>query len=207
MRRLLFVVLIAASFAMMEALPGATRIVEPATSPYHVALDASHAPVPFTVAAGGFAPGSNVFAEQCDGRAPTAEHYNVTVDCDIGSAPPPAIADAQGVARWDATNPNRRILFFAGASPQGLFNCVGGPVSDPHNNLPTYKTCQIRVSSNNTQITPDQVYLTMTFDSVSVGRSSSSKAGLILGIVAVDIGIVALLVALGRRSSARERSS
>jgi hypothetical protein len=177
----------------------ATRVVEPTASPYHVAMDANGAPIPFTVAASGFQPDANVFAEQCDGRVPSDPNWSPTRDCDAGSAPGPVSADTSGTARFDAANPNRRILFFVGASPEGIFNCVPQGAPEPTNQLRNFSNCQIRVSTNNAQSTADQVFLPIVFGgSATTSSSGSSKVGLVLGVVGAVVIAAAGLFAFTR---------
>src|SRR5215831_12103918 len=75
---------------------GAATIVEPSGTPTVVAN------APMTVVATGFRPGQNVFIEQCDGTAPTAQGWDPTLNCDNGASPPPAIADDSGRAEFPA---------------------------------------------------------------------------------------------------------
>jgi len=104
-----------------------------------------------------------VWIEQCDGRPTTAPNWLPTRDCDLGTAPAAAIADASGTARFPAGDPNHGFTPFVGLGPQGLFNCLTPNGASPKNGLPEYRTCQIRVSSNNNATTTDQVLLTISF--------------------------------------------
>jgi hypothetical protein len=172
----------------------ATRIVEPTTNPYHVTLDASGAPQPFTVAASGFPADANVFAEQCDGRATSDPNWSPTRDCDAGSAPGPVSADSTGTAKFDATNPNRRILVFLGPSPQSIFNCLAPGAPDPKNQLRNFTTCQIRVSTNNAQATADQVFLPIVFGA-SAAKSSNGESKLPVVLAVVGVLLIAAIAA------------
>src|SRR5579871_4964491 len=113
MRR--FILFSFAFFALASAFAGAaaaaTAIVTPSENPYHAQLDSHGNVVPFTVVATGFQPGANVFAEICNGRVPSDPNWRPQVDCDLGSAPPPAIADAHGKVTFTAGDPNSQILF------------------------------------------------------------------------------------------------
>jgi hypothetical protein len=46
-------------------------------------------------------------------------------------------------------------------SPQGLFNCLSPSAASPANGLPDFKNCQLRVSTNNSAATADQVFLNL----------------------------------------------
>ena len=182
----------------------ASRIIEPGASPYHVVLDAHGAVLPFTVAATGFPPDANVFAEQCDGRIPSDPNWSPTRDCDAGTAPGPVSADAGGTARFDANNPNRRILYFVGPSPQGIFNCLPPGAPDPKNQLRSFSNCQIRVSTNNVQATTDQVFLPIVLgDNV---RKSSGSSALPITLAVIGVVVVAgIALALVTRARAVRR--
>jgi len=136
-----------------------TAVVEPANPrPYVVPTDAQGQPKPFTVVVSGFKPGTNVYLEQCDGKAITAPHWSVTIDCDPGTSPSGATADAHGVARFPASDPNFDFVEVLGESPSRLFNCLGPHTPKPDNGLPSYTTCQVRASTNNSQVTDDQLF-------------------------------------------------
>ncbi len=102
----------------------ASRITEPVSNPYHVAIDASGKPVPFTIVADGLPAGRQAFIEQCDGLPPSAPNWSVDRDCDLGGSPSPVIVDPQGVARFSATDANHGFVPVMGESPQSLFNCL-----------------------------------------------------------------------------------
>jgi hypothetical protein len=133
-------------------LAGAATILQPGPSTVMVAN------APMTVVASGFTPGSLVYVEQCDGLPSTAKGWDVTIDCDNGASPPAAIADARGQAAFPADKPNRAFRAFQGESPSSLFNCIAPGSARPANTLPTFSNCQLRVSSNNTTVTDDQVF-------------------------------------------------
>jgi hypothetical protein len=142
---------VVASVSASAAAANAAVIREPAPSVVVVAN------APMTVVASGFVPGSLVYVEQCDGVPSTAKGWDVTLDCDNGAAPPPAVADTQGQATFPADKPNRAFRAFQGQSPSSLFNCVAPGAARPANALQTYTNCQLRVSSSNTSVTDDQV--------------------------------------------------
>jgi Calx-beta domain len=137
----------------------ATSITNPSSNPFVVPKDAGGNPVPFTVSAAGFVPSSNVFVEQCDGVASTAVGWDPTTNCDLGSSPAAAIADGSGNVTFDSTDVNHTFHPFKGSSPQGLFNCLSVNDPSPNNGLTDYRNCKLRVSTNNSAATADQVFL------------------------------------------------
>ena len=146
----------------------ATAITSPSSNPYAAVGDGAGNPVPFTVSASGFAPGANVFVEQCDGVPATQSGWDAAQDCDLGSSPSPAAADASGNVTFNAADPNHAFTPFKGESPQSLFNCLAPGESSPGNGLVDYTNCQLRVSTNNTAGTSDQVFITLTLPSAQI---------------------------------------
>ena len=140
----------------------AATITTPTGDPFVVPGDAGGNPQPFTVSASGYAAGSNVFIEQCDGTPTTATGWDPTTNCDLGASPAAVVADAGGVATFPAGDPNYSFHPFKGVSPQGLFNCLAPGQASPANGLPDFTNCQFRVSTNNSASTSDQVFRTMT---------------------------------------------
>ena len=139
---------------------GAT-VTQPNSNPFNVPGDSAGNPKPFAVEVDGFAPGVQVFIEQCDGKDTGAVDWNVNFDCDLGSATPPVLADAGGVATFPVGTA-REFTPFKGESPQSLFNCVAASNDPPTTNgLTDWTNCQVRVSSNNTQATTDQQFFTL----------------------------------------------
>ncbi len=149
-----FLSALAAAMLLVGGVADATQITRPSASPFVVPAGAQA----FTVVATGFVPGSHVYVEQCDGVPPTAIGWDPTLDCDLGSAPPPATADETGTATFAG-----KIAFepFVGESPQAIFNCVAPGQRAPANNLKTFTNCKLRVSSNNASVTSDQVFRTL----------------------------------------------
>jgi hypothetical protein len=141
--------------ALVVCAPGgfaaAAVITEPA-GPFAV----GGGPAAFRVVAQGFAPDANVFVEQCDGVPVSQAGWSPTIDCDLGSSPPPASADAIGVATFDGS---KIFQPFQGESPQSLFNCLSAHQAAPANRLRSYTNCQIRVSTNNASATTDQTLI------------------------------------------------
>jgi hypothetical protein len=144
----------------------AATIATPARSPYVVPAG----PAAFVVVATGFTPNANVFVEQCDGMSPITPRWSPTINCDLGSAPPPASADAHGTATFAGS---RIFQPFVGESPQGLFNCLGARQRPPNNQLKSYTNCQLRVSTNNSSLTSDQVFLTLALPGTSTSTTVS----------------------------------
>ncbi|HEV7524789.1 MAG TPA: hypothetical protein VGP92_07480 [Acidimicrobiia bacterium] len=191
----------------------APAISAPRGNPYVVKVDAQGRPVPFTVSVTGFPAGSLVYVEQCDGRPPTSPNWLPTRDCDLGSSPAAAIVDAHGNARFPAGDPNHAFPAFTGLGPEGLFRCLSPGAAPGHDQLPEYRTCQVRVSSNNNVTTSDQVFLPIAFGSASApapttgstsakagsGGSSSSSSGTVIAAVAVLVVGAGVLIAFARK--------
>ena len=138
----------------------ATSITTPSTNPFAVPGTAG-SPNPFTVSASGFAASASVFIEQCDGVSPTSVGWDPTINCDLGTSPAAALADGSGNVTFAAADANHAFHPFKGASPQGLFNCLSLNDPSPNNGLLDHRTCTVRVSTNNSAATADQVFLTM----------------------------------------------
>jgi hypothetical protein len=139
----------------------ATSITAPTGNPFVVPHDVAGNPQAFDISVAGFAATTNVFVEQCDGVAPTALNWNPTAHCDIVTSPAPVISSAGGAATFGAADPNHGFSPFKGPSPQGLFNCLSPNDPASTNGLPDYRSCQIRISTNNTAVTGDQVFKTL----------------------------------------------
>ena len=137
----------------------AATITAPTGNPFVVPGNASGQPQSFTVAASGSPPARPCFIEQCDGVAPTDVGWDVDPNCDLGSSPAAATANASGVVTFPANDLNFGFRPFKGFSPQGLFNCLSPSDPSPNNGLPDYRNCKVRVSTNNSASTCDQVFL------------------------------------------------
>jgi hypothetical protein len=179
-----------------------TRIDEPRGNPYKVTLDANGKPQPFTIAVTGFTPGTQVYVEQCNDRPISAENWLPARDCDIGSSPAAVIVDKDGSATFAADDPNHAFHPFVGISPQGQFRCVPPGSPSPTDNVPQYEQCQIRVSTNNVQSTPDQVFLPIVLGASKHSNESSTRTSLI---VLVIVGLI-VIVAVGLLSRRRSRT-
>jgi hypothetical protein len=143
----------------------------PSGTPFVVGADGSGNPRAFTVKASGFTPSTNVFVEQCDGTAPSTAGWDPTINCDLGSSPAAVASDASGSVTFDAADVNHRFTPFKGESPQSLFNCLATGQAAPGNGLPNYTNCQVRISSNNTGPTSDQVFFTLSLPHSTVKLS------------------------------------
>jgi hypothetical protein len=150
---------VAGLFVGIDPASAATSITAPTGNPFVVPGNAGGDPIPFTISASGFAAGSSVFIEQCDGVSPTAVGWDPTTNCDLGSSPAAPVADGSGNVTFPQADPNFAFHPFKGASPQGIFNCLSPNDPSPANGLPDHRNCKIRVSTNNSAATADQVFL------------------------------------------------
>ncbi len=86
------------------------------------------------VVAGGFTPGSFVFAQLCDGLPPTSAHWTPAADC--GPATTNERVPANGVVKYPGVDPNYAILVWHGSNQndklngEQSFNCLA-PDDDP----------------------------------------------------------------------------
>ena len=176
----------AASAASNTFVPANTpAVLSPNTNPFAVPADGSQTPVAFTVIASGYAPGSLVSIEQCDGVNPTTFGWSPTADCDLGTSPAQAIVDDNGNVVFDANDVNHAFVPFKGESPQSLFNCLSAHGSDPNNGLASFTHCTLRVSSNNNAPTADQVFVNLTLPesapaAPAIGSASSGDASAVV---------------------------
>ena len=151
-----------------------TSITTPGTQPFVVPGNASGDPVAFTVVAHGFTVGQSVLAEQCDGVPPSNKFWDVTIDCDLGLSNSAVTTDANQNATFPAGDRNHEFKPFKGASPQQLFNCLSPLEADPQNGLPSFTNCQLRVSSNNSVATSDQVFLALKLPEAIAATTTTS---------------------------------
>jgi hypothetical protein len=173
----------------------ATTITTPSTSPYAIPGDVSPTvgnPVGVDVVATGFNDQQNVFLTQCDGNDPAGQGWSVTNDCDFGDAPGPTTAvspdpshpTGTAVASFIGDGNNFQAFRNGKLEAQKKFNCLGPDDPSPSNGLPDFRTCKIRVSSNNTTATGDQAFLDFTMPdlpsdvttSTSTSTSSTSSS-------------------------------
>jgi hypothetical protein len=130
--------------------------------PFVVPADAQGNPIPFRITGSGWGQRHQVWIEQCDGLSPTAPNWSVTADCDITSSPAAAVSNAGGEVSFPAGDHNYAFPVFKGPSPQNLFNCLSPQQKDPHNGLPDFRNCKVRMSTNNSSVTSDQTFLPIT---------------------------------------------
>jgi hypothetical protein len=135
----------------------------PSSSPIVVAVDAQHHPKALTISVRGFLPGSLVYVSQCDGVSPASPQWSASEHCDLGNSPAAAVVDVNGAATFDPADRAHAFVPFAGESPQSIFNCVPAGDRAPNNGLPTFATCQVRVASNATTVTSDQIFAPLLF--------------------------------------------
>src|SRR5262249_48455041 len=128
---------------------------------FRVPGNAAGSPLPFTIRAGGFTPGSQVNIEQCDGVNPSSVGWSVNTDCDLSVTASPVFADAHGVATFPADGGSHQFTAVKGESPSSLFNCLSPNQAAlaPTNGLVDYRNCKIRLSSSNSSATSDQKFL------------------------------------------------
>jgi hypothetical protein len=212
MRRLLRVTpLVLAMFVMLTApsAHGATKVVEPSGNPVVVHLDPSGRPIPFTITVSGFAPLAQVFVEQCDGTSPQDPRWSPTVDCDLGTQPAGKRASADGTVTFPAADRNYGFRPVRGQSPEQLFNCLAPGDPTPHNGLPSSTACQVRIATNYTTVTADQLFFTLRFaaqpKSSTSSKSSGSSSGLVVALAVAGALVAAALIALGVRHRSRRR--
>jgi hypothetical protein len=154
----------------------AATVTQPTSNPFVVPGNASGTPYAVTVVASGYNPGDNVYIEQCDGTPPSTVGWDATLNCDLGTSPAPTIADASGKATFSAFDVNHRFTPFKGLSPQGLFSCRAP--QDPPAASPSFTSCQVRVSTNNTGPTSDQVFYRLTLPNPTTKLSCVIKGSL-----------------------------
>ena len=149
----------------MPSRPRPWPVTTPTANPFHVPGDPFGHPLPFTIVADGFTPGSLVYVEQCDGT----RFDGVGLGPDRRTAtsrrrPLRAIADSNGVATFSSTDPNHSFVPFKGEGPSSLFNCLSptDPPLFPITGIPDFRNCQVRVSSSQQTSTPDQAFFTIT---------------------------------------------
>ncbi|MCU1453698.1 MAG: hypothetical protein JWN46_1844 [Acidimicrobiales bacterium] len=146
-------------------------------SPYAVPGDSKGVPLSFSISFTGFAAHTQVYVEQCDGVVPTAPKYEVTSHCDLGSSPSAVVTDSSGAGTFPKDDPNFGFTPFKGMSPQGIFNCLSPTQADPDDGVPSWRNCQVRVSTNNTSVTGDQAYLPITLPEVSTPKVPAAPTG------------------------------
>lgn len=203
---LLCIVMTIGAFAAAPRANGQTRVVEPAQQPVDVRYDAQGQPIPFTIKVAGFEPFTQVYIMQCDGVPWGDDLWKPTLDCDVGSAPAPAIAGKDGVAVFGAVDPNHVMKLFRGKSPQEQFNCLAPDDPSPKNRLRDFRDCSLRVSTSNLVRTPDQVKVLLRFPAARTAAKrdgGDSKAPVWLVVSLIVIAIVIVVAVLVRRARSR----
>lgn len=152
----------------------AATIVKP-VSPFVAPVDAAGHLVPIEVRATGFLRNTAVFVEQCDGVSPTTTRWEPTEHCDLGGSPAAANADASGSVTFSPSDSAHAFVPFVGESPQQIFNCNSSAGKAPSNGLPNFTNCQLRVSSNNTIATADQMFIALTLPAGASNPPPSSS--------------------------------
>jgi hypothetical protein len=169
--------LAALTIAIAPASAAPTGLIEPSSPPVIARVAGPGNASAVSVVVGGFTAGRLAYIEQCDGVAPTASQWSPTSHCDLGSSPAAAIVSADGIASFPASERNRAFHPFVGESPQSIFNCTGAGVTAPHNDLPSYDDCKLRVSTNNSSVTSDQVFIALEFVRGASTSPTSPPAG------------------------------
>ncbi len=213
LRPVVLVVVAIAALAGVVLPAGAAQFAQPASDPIAVHNDASGTPEPFTVVVTGF-PAPRAVLEVCDGASPTDPAWKPTLHCDPGASGALVAVDADGRATFPAGDRNHEVRIFHGASPSGMFNCLAPGEADPKNGLQSFTNCQLRVSTTNAAVTPDQVFRTFVLGTgpnatgataATTAKSSGSGSHTVLWIF-VGAGLVvvamALVVAARRRRAA-----
>jgi hypothetical protein len=186
-------------------------------------------PLPFAIAGTGYLQNQNVFIEMCDGLPSSNPAWDPTADCDLVSSPAASTAQTTaGNVSWPATLPSNSIGDFRGQSPQQIFNCVAqedvptgqAPNPDGSFNLDgvnggntqngeplaqgveSWLNCQVRMSSNNSASTTDQVFITTNIPNTPTGVPETSFA-VLLPLGAAGLLAAGLIVTRRRRRSAR----
>jgi hypothetical protein len=178
----------------------ATVIVAPKNDPYTVPNGRDGTPVAVTVKATGFTPGEPVYLIQCDGTLPSDNPaWAPNKDCDLETAPAAAVADAHGTVVFATTDRNRIFRPVRGVSPERLFNCVA-PGETLQNEVKSYTTCHIRVSTNNVTATADQVFRAFRFEAppgaTTTGGGSGDSGSSGIAVVVTAAGVLALAVVI-----------
>jgi hypothetical protein len=147
-----------AGLVVTAASAAAATFVAPA-APLRVPLDAHHYPKAVTISVQGYKPGSLLYVEQCDGTSPLAPQWSPTYNCDIASSPSAALAGANGVATFSASDSSLAFVPFVGEGPSRLFNCIASGDAAPQDAVKTFTNCQVRVSTNDADVTSDQIFM------------------------------------------------
>ena len=135
-------------------------------------------PAPFTVKARGFEPYESVFIEQCNGRPPSGRRL----------APDASTATSVRLRPRRSPTPTAAVTFLGdGSEPRAppvrrrrarrsCSTACRRRRASPDNGLTDFRDCQVRVSSNNTAATDDQVFLHLQ-PARCCPRSASAEPG------------------------------
>jgi hypothetical protein len=177
------------ALALLIAAPAlAGTISTPSSNPFTIPVDGSGNPVAFDVAGTGFPANTPIYVEECDGVAPTSPGWSPTTHCDNQTSGTPITSDGSGNVTFPASNQNSNFIPFpAGLSPSGLFNCIAPGQTPPSNGKPSYTNCQLRMSSNDSGVTADQAFITLTYPAAT-GQVAEVPYAVILPIGFLLIG-------------------
>jgi hypothetical protein len=99
-------------------------IYEPSANPFTIPVDNNYNALPFDVSVRGYAPGTLVFVEVCDGLDSGDPSWVITQDCDLGTSTAGQTADGSKQAYFPANNRNTAVHDLNGVSTQTKFNCL-----------------------------------------------------------------------------------
>lgn len=156
----------------------ASTVSTPSGNPIVVPADSSGNPRAITVTASGFQPDDSVFIEQCDGTPTTTFGWDPTVNCDLGTSPAPVVADSNGSVTFSALSAAHRFTPFKGTSPQGQFDCRAPQDPASAAGQPSFTNCQVRLSTNNSTVTGDQTFFTLSLPNPTVKVSCTTAGSL-----------------------------
>lgn len=214
-------------FAAAMPASAASSFVTPSDNPHTIPVDNNYNALPFDVTVTGYASQTSVFIEICNGVPSTNPGWSPGIDCDISTSPSPVKASTSGTASFPASNINTQIGDFNGVGPSDNMNCLsdneiqafgdatpagapgewnlgpndtqtaqGQPV-DP--SQPAWDNCQLRASSNNSAVTTDQVFITLTIPS-TFPYTPEAPLAILLPIGAAGLLVGGLVLNRRRRS-------
>ncbi len=174
--------------------------VTPTDNPsFTLPADAKGNPLPPDVVSTNFPPNNSIFIEVCDGKSPSAQGYDVTIDCDNTTSP--TQIQSQGLTyqeMFKTSNHNEEVLPFRGMGGSDVFNCLAPedvkpgtkpsasdgsvtPIGDTTKNgnpidtgQPSWNNCKVKVSSNNASNTADQSFITFSLANTPAGPPPST---------------------------------
>ncbi len=173
--------------------------VTPTDNPsFTLPADAKGNPLPPDVVSTNFPPNNSIFIEVCDGKSPSAQGYDVTIDCDNTTSPTQILS--QGLTyqeMFTKANHNEEVLPFRGQGGSDVFNCLAPedvkagtrpaadgsvtPIGSTTKNgntidtfVPSWSNCKVKVSSNNASNTSDQSFITFALSNTPSGPPPST---------------------------------